>query len=298
MLTFITKRVVAIVIIFFILVTVAFVLFRVVPSDPAAAMVISPRMSPELKEILRERFGLDKPLGQQYIIYLENVLKGDFGTSFYWQEDVFDIVKARLFPSLILTGTAVFIAVLIDFAAQGAMGRKSAIVNTFFYLIPFLFMGLLLILFFSYRLDLFPVGGMRSPEIWGDYIEASAGAKMADILYHLFLPLILMVIWVLVGFLPLVKATSQGVIQEKKALLPAGVTTLLAASVLFFGAKITESIFSWPGFHSAFIEATLNYDYPLALGSVIIGLLFCLVVALCMEGFYAGVTSLKSRASP
>lgn len=297
MLKFIAKRIIAIVVIFFVLVTAAFVVFRVLPSDPVA-MVVSPRMPPEMKEVLISQFGLDKPLQYQYFIYLSNFIRGDFGTSFYWQGDVSAVLSERLFATLILTGTALIIGVIIDHSAQAALAKKSAIVNALFYLIPFLFVGLLLIYVFSYKLDLFPVGGMRSPEVWSEMVQASAGAKLVDVLYHMFLPLSVMIVWVFVGFLPLVKATSQGIVQEKKALLPAGLTTLLAASVLFYGAMITESMFSWPGLRSVFIEASLNYDYPMAQGALIIGLLFSLVVALCMEVFYAGLASLKSRTSP
>lgn len=297
MLKFIAKRIIAIVVIFFVLVTAAFVVFRVLPSDPVA-MVISPRMPPEMKEVLMSQFGLDKSLQYQYFTYLSNFFRGDFGTSFYFQADVSSILGERLFATLILTGTALFICVIIDHSAQAALAKKSAIVNALFYLIPFLFVGLLLIYWFSFRLDVFPVGGMRSPEVWSEMVQASAGAKLVDVLYHMFLPLSVMIVWVLVGFLPLVKATSQGIVQEKKALLPAGLTTLLAASVLYYGTMITESMFSWPGLRSAFIEASLSYDYPLAQGALIIGLLFSLVVALLMEVFYAGLASLKSRTSP
>lgn len=295
MLGFITKRVVALIVIIFVLVTAVFVLFRVMPSDPAA-MVVSPRLTPELKEILRERFGLDEPMWVQYFTYLRNLLRGDMGTSFYWQADVFDIVTARLLPTAILTGVALTIAVIIDFAAEGALTKKSAIVNTLFFLIPFLFLGLLAIFVFSYRMDLFPVGGMKSPEIWNPSVHASTGAKIADIMYHLILPLHIMVIWLFVGFVPLVKTLSRGVIQERKALLPAGLTTVAAASVIFFGAVVTESTFSWPGFHSAFVEASLNYDYPLAQGAVIAGVVFSLIVALLMEVFYAGLALLKTKS--
>jgi len=290
MLGFITKRVVALVVIIFVLVTMVFVLFRVMPSDPAA-MVVVPRMTPELKEILGERFGLDEPMWVQYFIYLRNLLRGDMGTSFYWQGDVFDIVMSRLLPTAILTGVALIIAVIIDFVAEGALNKKSPVVNTLFFLIPFLFLGLLAIFVFAYKMDLFPVGGMKSPEVWSSGLRASLGAKIADIAYHLILPLHIMVIWLFVGFVPLVKTLSRGVIREKKALLPAGLTTVAAASVIFLGAVVTETTFSWPGFHSAFVEASLNYDYPLAQGAMIAGVVFSLVVALLIEVFYAGLAS-------
>jgi len=200
-------------------------------------------------------------------------------------------VMSRLLPTAILTGVALIIAVIIDFVAEGALNKKSPVVNTLFFLIPFLFLGLLAIFVFAYKMDLFPVGGMKSPEVWSSGLRASLGAKIADIAYHLILPLHIMVIWLFVGFVPLVKTLSRGVIQEKKALLPAGLTTVAAASVIFLGAVVTETTFSWPGFHSAFVEASLNYDYPLAQGAMIAGVVFSLVVALLIEVFYVGLAS-------
>ena len=292
MLTFIAKRIVAVIILVFLLATAAFILFRVMPSDPAA-MMVSPRMSPDMKEVLREQYGLDRSLGYQYYVYMKNALKGDFGVSFYWATAVSEILRGRIVSTAVLVGTGIIIAAFID-ASATASGKKPGFINMLFYLIPFLFLGLVLIWIFSYRLDLFPVGGMKSPELWTPRIEASAGAKLADVLYHLFLPLALIVVWIMVGFLPLVKTVSTAIIKEKKSLLPPGLTTLFAGSALFFGAMATETIFSWPGFHATFIEASLNCDYPLAVGAVIAGFVFTLIVAACCEVFYAVTASQKS----
>ncbi len=299
MLMFVTKRITAVAIFFFLLVTTVFVVFRVLPEDPAAMDMIAPRgASPEIIEAMQEQMGLNKPLPYQYLIYLRNTVSGEFGVSFYFERDVTDIVMTRLFPTTVLTGTALFLAVIIDFLAEGALAKKAALVNILFYLIPFLFLGLLLIFLFSYKLDLFPVGGMKSPVIWSPALHAPAAAKLTDILYHLILPLSVLVIWISVGFLPFVKTTSQGEIQEKKALILPGLTTVLAAFALFYGAMVTETTFRWPGIHSAFVEASLNYDYPLAWGALILGALFSLVLAFVMEIFYAGIASFRTRTTP
>ncbi|MBU7009225.1 MAG: ABC transporter permease [Theionarchaea archaeon] len=295
LLGFVTKRIVAFVVLVFIVITGVFIIFRAMPFD-SESTVISQGMPPDMRTELREQFGLDKSMGEQYIIYLKNVLHGDLGVSFYFLCNVSDIIRARLFPTALLTGTAVIIALIIDSLAEGLFAKKSVMINTLFYLIPFLFLGLLLIYWFSYRLDLVPVGGMKTPELWQAQ-NVSMGAKLFDVASHLFLPLLIMVIWVVIGFIPLVKTTSRGVIEEKKALIPAGVTTLLAASIILVGARITENTFSWPGLNSALVEASLNYDYPLAQGTMIAGAVFALVLAVVMETFYAVIASLKSRTS-
>ncbi|MBU7012504.1 MAG: ABC transporter permease [Theionarchaea archaeon] len=79
---FVVRRVLEILVTLFIVATLIFILFRMMPGNPTA-MVLSPRMTPEVREIVRSRFGLDKPLWQQYFIYLNNILHGEFGNSFY-----------------------------------------------------------------------------------------------------------------------------------------------------------------------------------------------------------------------
>lgn len=291
---FIVKRMVALVLLVFILMTAAFVIFRVVPSDPVG-MCISPRMPPDMREIITKQFALDRSLPYQYVFYLVNTFQGEMGISFSWAMPVAGTLGARVVFSLILFSGAFICAAVIDFLAASALARKSAIVNVAFFLTPFLFLGLPLILVFAFKLDLFPIGGAMSSEIWMLGMRTSVGEKLADIIYHLFLPAILLIIWLMVGFLPLVKATSAGVIQEKKALLPAGISTLVSASALFLGAMATESIFSWPGVYSTFVEASLNYDYPLCQGALVVGLLFSLVVAVCVEVFYAAAASYSSE---
>ena len=296
MLGFITKRIVALVIIVFVVVTILFIVFRTLPADPAST-IVSPRMSPDLKDVLKDTYGLDKSLEEQYIIYLRNLLHRNFGASFYFEGGVYNVLKDRLLSTALLTGVALIIAVVIDFFAESLYAKKAAIVNTLFYLVPFLFLGLLFMYVFSYKLDLFPIGGMKSPELWGDAVTASSAARLLDVLYHLFLPCIVMIIWVMVGFLPLVKTMSRGIIKERKSLVPAGITTLISASVLFYGIMITESLFSWPGFHSVFVDGTLNYDFPLIQGALIAGVFFCLVVAVIMEVFYAAVASRTAKTN-
>jgi peptide/nickel transport system permease protein len=293
---FIAKRIVALFVILFIVATILFIVFRTLPADPAST-IMSPRMSPDLKEVLRDTYGLDKSLEEQYVIYLRNLLHRNFGASFYFEGGVYNVLENRLLSTALLTGVALIMAVVIDFFAESLYAKKAAIVNTLFYLVPFLFLGLLFIYVFSYKLDLFPIGGMKSPELWGDAVTASLAAQFLDVAYHLFLPCIMMVIWIMVGFLPLVKTMSRGIIEERKSLVPPGITTLVSASVLFYGVMITESLFSWPGFHSVFVEGTLNYDFPLIQGALIAGVFFCLVVAAIMEVFYAAVASRKVKTS-
>jgi peptide/nickel transport system permease protein len=286
------------------------------PADPAA-MVVSPRMTPELKEVLRARFGLDKPLWYQYYSYITNVLKGDFGTSFYWQGDVFDILKARFIPTVLLFTLGYLMAYalginlgrIIAWRRGGKLEYGSTVLGLFFYTMPIFWLGLLAIWVFSYRLDLFPVGGMKSPEIWSAAVDVGVFRKLIDVLYHLFLPLTVFTVWIFTGSMLLMKnsmletlredyittARAKGLSEKKvrdhhaarNAMLPVVTALALSMAFSFNGGVLTETTFSWPGLGSALVEASLNYDYPLAQGAFIMLAGVVLLAVLCADILYA-----------
>lgn len=279
-------------------------------------MVISPRMTPELKEILRARFGLDKPIWQQYLTYLTNIFRGDFGTSFYWQGDVFDILKARLIPTILLFtlgyGLAYALGInlgrIIAWRRGGKLEYGSTLFGLFFYTMPIFWLGLLAIWIFSWRLDLFPVGGMKSPEIWS-VAGMSWGTKLLDVAYHLFLPLSVFTVWIFTGSMLLMKnsmletlkedyivtARAKGLPEKKirdshaarNAMLPVVTAFALSMALSFNGGVLTETTFSWPGLGSCLVEASLNYDYPLAQGAFILLAGVVLLAVLLADIVYA-----------
>jgi len=97
---YIGRRLIQIAIIFFVIITVLFLLFRLAPGDPVSRMV-DPDMTPEDAEHLISQLGLDKPLGMQYLYYLKNFFTGNFGESFHYGQPVIEIIWARL-PNTIL----------------------------------------------------------------------------------------------------------------------------------------------------------------------------------------------------
>src|SRR5690606_8186258 len=89
----------------FIIMTVNFVIFRIMPGDPIS-LVISPEFTPEMRQLLMKQFGLDQPLPTQYVLYLKNMLTFNFGRSFYDRQPVLDELLDRLPNTLMLLGTA------------------------------------------------------------------------------------------------------------------------------------------------------------------------------------------------
>ncbi|MBU7029325.1 MAG: ABC transporter permease [Theionarchaea archaeon] len=304
---FITRRIIQIVITLFIIASLIFFVFRLTPGSPEAGggadrvyySVLSPRMTPELKALLRQRFGLDKPLWEQYLIYIRNVFRGEFGVSFYWEMDVWDMLRARLLPTILLfsLGNTLAFSIGINLGRVIAWrrGQKidygSTVVGLFFYTMPIFWLGLLAIWLLGFKLDLFPLGGMKTPEIW-TAANVSPLTKVLDMMHHLFLPLTVLTIWIFVGHMLLMKNSMLGTLKEdyittarakglpekkirdrhaaRNAMLP--VVTAFALNMAFSinGNVLTETVFSWPGIGSTLVDAVMNSDYPLAQGAFII----------------------------
>ncbi len=313
---FVARRVLEIVITLFIIATLVFVLFRIMPGDPASR-IINPKMTPELKAILRERFGLDEPLWRQYFIYMGNMLHGEFGTSFYWEGDVFDILKVRLLPTLLLftTGTLMAYALginlgrIIAWKRGGKLEYGSTLFGLFLFTMPLFWIGLLAVWVFSFKFDLFPVGGMKTPEIWGAAVDKGILIKLGDVAYHLFLPLTVFTMVVFAGNMLLMKNSMLETLKEdyittarakglpenvirdhhaaRNAMLPVVTALSLAMAFSFNGGVLTETVFSWPGLGRTLVEASVNYDYPLAQGAFIMLAGVVLLAVLCADILYA-----------
>ncbi len=313
---FVVRRVLEILVTLFIVATLIFILFRMMPGNPTAT-VLSPRMTPELREIVRSRFGLDKPLWQQYFIYLNNILHGEFGSSFYWQgESVFDILKPRFLPTVLLftLGHMMAYAVginlgrVIAWKRGGKLEYGFTVGGLFFYTMPIFWLGLLAIWIFSWRLDLFPIGGMKTPEIWGA-ADVSWVTKTLDVAYHLFLPLTVFTVWIFTRSMLIMKnsmletlredyiitARAKGLPESKvrdhhaarNAMLPVVTALALNMAFSFNGGVLTETTFSWPGFGSLLVDAALSYDYPLAQGTFLFLAAIVLVAVLIADILYA-----------
>ena len=254
-------------------------------------------MSEEEKDQLRQEMGLDKPLAQQYVIWLGNVLRGDMGESFVSGKDVFDTFISKLPATIYLTVTSIFLTVLISIP----LGILSAIKQIFLdYLIRFLsfignslpnfFVSLLLIYFFSLKLKLLPVMGNNSG--WKSII----------------LPTLTLAIAMSSKYTRQVRATVleelnkdyvQGArargIRENKILtfsvLKASmltIVTLLALSIgsLLGGTAIVESIFMWDGVGKMAVDAITMRDYPIIQAYVIWMAVIYVVVNLITDLIY------------
>jgi peptide/nickel transport system permease protein len=119
---YVIRRFIQSIIILFLIITIIFFLFRIIPSNPAA-MLIDSQLSPEDRILVLAQWGLDKPLYIQYLNYIKNLLAGSFGVSFFYRKPVFDVLMETMLNTLTLMGPAMFIALGLE--ARQACGKGS-----------------------------------------------------------------------------------------------------------------------------------------------------------------------------
>lgn len=312
---FILRRLYQIIITLFIIMTLLFILFRVMPGDPAS-MILDPKIPAEAKALIREQFGLDKPLFIQYGYYLKNVLTLNFGHSFYYPKPVFDIVMEKLPNTILLFTTAVLLSYLIGIPLGKYIAWRRGsrleigitIIGLVFYTVFIPWFGLIMIWLFAYKLGWFPLGGMLTPELWADK-GIGLLPKILDVLYHLCLPLFVLTLLFFAGSMLLMRNSMLEVLREdyiltakakgldektirnrhaaRNAMLP--VVTALTLSLAFSmnGGVLTEKVFSWPGLGKLLIEAVLSHDYPLAQAAFLLLSIVVLVANLIADVLYA-----------
>ena len=170
MLKTILKRILQSIPTLFIVITITFVLTRMIPGNPALTM-LGPQAPKESVEQLEQELGLDKSKGEQYIIYLKQILSGDFGRSYSYNQSVVELIMERVPNTLVITLTSLFIALILGMIVGIVSAvRQYSILDYIFMVLaligvsmPIFWMGLMLVLLFSVNLGWLPAMGMGDP---------------------------------------------------------------------------------------------------------------------------------------
>lgn len=286
------RRLIQAVFTLFIVLTLNFFLPRLAPGDPAARFYEDPRVSVEMKQQILKEFGLDKSLPEQYVIYLQKLVRGDLGISYSYRRPVMSVVLGRIPWTLALTGVSMIIAVMLG-AIMGAYGgwhRGGRVEQMIlggaiaFSALPSFWLALLLLLVFAFYIPLFPLYGMLDPGIQPSWSLEFVG----NLSQHAFLPLVSMTLAGIIGYAVLVRssmvevigsdyvnvARSKGLNERqilyrhalRNALLPLVTSVGMRLSGLIGGAVIIETIFRWTGMGLLVVEAARDMDYPLMQG--------------------------------
>jgi len=315
MLTYLAKRLLMMIPLLIGITLISFVVIHLAPGEPTDMQTdLNPKSSVEMRDRLRERYNLDKPLYVQYGLWLKQVATLDFGESFA-QDNRPVLVKVReRMPITILINVlsiVVILAVSVPIGILSAVRRNSMFdrgTTIFVFLgfaMPSFWLALLMMDYFGVRLGLLPVAGLKS--IGYDYL--SPAGQVWDMTRHLILPIFISAFGGLAGFSRYMRSNMLEVIRQdyiltarakglservviykhalRNALLP--VITILGLSVpgLIGGSVIFETIFAIPGMGKLFYDGVMMRDYPLIMGILVIGAVLTLVGNLLADISYA-----------
>lgn len=296
-LVYILGRLAQTLLVLWVVVTILFLLFRLMPGNPLTAY-IDPTFTREQAEAIKKDFGLDKPMPVQYVYYLKNLVEGDFGTSFFLKKPVFGLLMDVFPNTLLLTMTALLAAYAFGAVAGAFLAwRRGSKIETAGIVLalmtraaPEFFVGMLALSFFSFNRGWFPASGISNPGvIYGSIFEQIASR---DFWRHLMLPAATLAIYLQGLPLLLMRSNMLELLDEdfivmsrmkglterrimlahaaRNALLPMVTALTIGVGYAVGGNVIIETVFSWPGIGRLLVRAVQQHDYPLAQGAFLL----------------------------
>lgn len=287
---YVLKRLVAVVPVLFGLSIIVFLVMALIPGDTATA-ILGSYATPENVERINRDLGLDKPLVQQYAIWIGNVLQGDFGRSFALNRPVLDEVLERFQATLVLSGVSLVLCSVIGLfagviSAVRQFGWADRII-TFFVLAgistPSFWLGLLLIYLFAVHWRILPASGMYA--VYG-------GGDLKDLLLHLILPAATLAVVAAGVIARLTRGAMLEVLRQdyvrtarakglperrviyahafRAALVSVVPAIGIQAGFVLGGAVYVETVFQWPGIGAMLVKAISTRDILLVQGGVLV----------------------------
>lgn len=296
---FLLRRTVTAILVIGVVLTLAFFAVHLAPGDPTTRY-LDARMSQAQQDQLRQAFGLDRPLPEQYVRWLGSVvLRADLGFSFTHNRPVTRVLADHLAPTAVLAIAALLIqfgvGILLGALAARRQGsltdRVVRWLSLILYSTPHFWLGLMALLLLSYRAGWFPASGISSIEAldWGAW---SSPRRLLDTAHHLVLPASVLGLAMAGGVTRFVRNSLLEVTHEdfirssraagvgegrilwvlalKNALVPVIQIAGLSLPYLISGALVTEVVFSLPGMGRLAYGAILARDYPVILGATLL----------------------------
>jgi peptide/nickel transport system permease protein len=303
-----------------------FLLFRILPGDPVKLIIHSPRMTREAQDRIRASFGLDKPvwldlerleegdirgaLDTQFTAYLRNLFRGDLGISFASRRDVSDMLKERVWRTVVLVMGGDLVAIVFGMAAGlVAAWRRGSNLDTgillgalFSWALPTFFLGIILLMLARGRL---PIAGMATPGLK----PADGLTYWLDVGRHLILPTATMAIVYTSEYIIIMRSSVMEVLSEdfvltakakglptlrilrdhalKNAMLPMVTMIALTLGYTVGGAIQVETVFSWPGIGRLMYEAVQKRDYPVLQGAFLLLAVSVIIANLLADVLYS-----------
>ncbi len=277
----------------FVAVTVNFALFRLAPGSAVSNLSRVPHATPETRLALKREFGLDKSKGEQYVLYLKQLVHGNLGISFANQQPVSTNLRAAIGNTvpMVFLGTlfAIVVGTLTGVVAAWRRGTavEAATVTTAlgFYSMPTHWLGLMLVILFA---GVLPTGGMTNEFV----LNPSFWAHAKDVLSHMLLPSLTLGLVLFGEYTLIVRSAMLETLGEdyiltarakglrpwtivrrhalRNAMLPIATLVALSLGYIVAGAILIETVFSWPGIGRAVYDAVLQRDYPMLQGAFLV----------------------------
>ena len=297
MITYILRRCVQAIPVLFGITIFTFLIAHLVPGDPVQAFAGDKQLSPELAAQIRHQYGLDKPLWQQYLTYMDDLVHGDMGAGLHNKRPVTDTIREAIGPTLQLTlaGLMVALTIGVTFGVLAAIYHNTwidsiaMVVALLGVSLPVFYLGLIMLFIFSFRLSWFPSSGSDG---WRSLVLPAVTIGIASSAYIARLVRSSMLEVLHQDYTQTARAkglTERSVIIRhalKNALIPTVTYFGIQLAGLLTGAVVIETVFSRPGLGRVAITAIGNRDYPLIQGTVLVTALIYLAVSLVVDLSY------------
>ena len=289
-----------------------FLLLRLAPGDAASVLAgEAGSATPEYMAQLRQRFGLDQPVLVQLALYMKNMVALDLGFSFRYNMPVLTLILNRLGPTLLLMGVTLILSVgagvtLGILAASRAGSWRDTLISILAlvsYATPLFWIGLMLVVVFSLKLDWLPTSGMETVAAFHE-----GWSRVLDIARHLILPAVTLSLFYMALYTRLMRAAmleqagmdyvttarakglSEGRITlahvVRNAVLPVVTVAGVQLGGLLGGSIVVESVFAWPGLGFLAFQALFARDFNLLVGIFFLSASLVVVVNLGVDLLY------------
>lgn len=312
---------------FFGITVISFLIMMAAPGDPITLITFTPRRDPASIESMRRSLGLDQPIVTQYLYWLVGndwvqptdandaphmrlgLLRGDLGNSIAYKQPVLKLIIERIPATLQLTftaliigyGTGILLGVLAAVYHKTWVDEIVRIITVLGNAVPAFWLGLILIIVFSTKLDILPAGGIRD-------ITARGEQPLSDVILHMIMPVFVLSLGT-IAFVSrfmrteLLEVLTQDYVRTarskglgdnlvwwkhaaRNALIPVATFVGPAIGTLLSGAVIIEQVFDWPGMGRLVVNAVFQRDYPLVMGSIVIASALFILGIILSDIFY------------
>jgi peptide/nickel transport system permease protein len=296
---------------------ITFVVFGLIRNMPGTPLQLEgenldQKIDPADIERMKKNYGLDLPWHKAYVVWLGNVLRLDLGRSFSQRQPVLKLIGERVGPTLLISLSSL----VLNCSAKSGKPSERAVGTLLYmlYSLPAFVAALLLLMLLSYRMDWFPLRGMKSD----NYNQLGNWQQFKDVVWHAVLPIVCATYGSLAYYTRFVRANLQEVVRQdyirtarakgagplrvlvlhafRNTLIPLVTLIGLTMPYLISGSIILEQVFDWPGMGRMYFESISTRDYPLIMGLTLLFSVVALLGQLVADVLYAVVDPRVSYA--